>query len=112
MKQEAVMACFLPKQSLETRLAVIIDTATTTYPEALDDEDKATAKLHVQRAAQAADEAWQQTIEGDNGPVVTNPTVSELEHPSSASQDDDDDLDPSEEPTQCTAAPSAAFTVD
>ena len=45
-------------------------------------------------AAQAADAAWQQTIDGHNGPSVTNPTVSELEHPSSATQDDgSDDLD-------------------
>ena len=63
--------------------------ATTTYLEAF---DRATAKLYFQKAAQAADEAWQQT-------VVTNPTVSELEHPSSASQDDDDeDMDFSSAP--------------
>ena len=61
--------------------------ATTTYLEALDDEDKATATLFVQKAAQAADEAWQQTVEGHNGPVITNPTVSEIEE----SQDDDGD---------------------
>ena len=51
-------------------------------------------KLYVQKAAQAADEAWQQTIDGFHGPSVTNPTVSELEHPGSASQDEDsDDMD-------------------
>ena len=39
---------------------------------------KATGKLYVQKAAQAADEAWQQTIGGLQGPSVTNPTVSAL----------------------------------
>ena len=46
------------------------------------------------KAAQRADEAWQQTVDGHNGPVVTDATVSELEHSSSASEDDDsDDMD-------------------
>ena len=51
------------------------------------------------KATQASDEAWQQTVEGHNGSVVTNPTVSELEHSSSASQDDGDgDMDFSSAP--------------
>ena len=38
-------------------------------------------------------------MEGHNAPVVTNPTVSDLEHPSSSSQDDDDeDMDFSSAP--------------
>ena len=41
--------------------------------EALDDEDRATAKLYVKKAAQAADEAWQHTVDGYNEPIVTNP---------------------------------------
>ena len=50
-------------------------------------------KLYVQKAAQAADEAWQQ-IGGLQGPGVANPTIASLEHPSSASQDEDsDDMD-------------------
>ena len=40
-----------------TRLAAIFEAATATYLEALDDEDRATAKQHVQRAAQTVDEA-------------------------------------------------------
>ena len=85
---------FLPKQPLETRLAAVIETVTSTHLGALDDDDKATAKLYVQKAAQAADEAWQQTIGGLQGPSVTNSTVSALEHPSSASQDkDSEDMD-------------------
>ena len=91
MIQDAVMAGLLPKRPLVTSLAAIIEAATTTYLEALDDEDRATAKLYVQRAALAGDEAWQQTVEGHNGPTVTNPTVSEIEQSSSASRDDDDD---------------------
>ena len=78
-------------QPLETRLAAVVETATATFLESLDGEDRATAKLHLQKAAQAVDEAWQQTVDGHSGPAVTNPTVQEFEHPSSASQDDDDD---------------------
>ena len=39
-----------------------------------------TTKLYVQKAAQAADEAWRQIIGGLQGPSVTNPTMSGLEH--------------------------------
>ena len=56
MIQDAVTVDLLPKQPLVTRR------------QALDDEDKATAELHVQKAPQAADEAWQQTVDGHNGP--------------------------------------------
>ena len=72
------MAGLLPKKPLETHLAVVIERATSTYLEALDGDDQAAAKLYVQQAAPAADEAWQQTVDGHNGPA--NPTVSELEH--------------------------------
>ena len=50
----------------------------STYLENFDDEDRGTAKLFVQ-----------QTIDGFYGPSVTNLTVSELDNPNSASQDDD-----------------------
>ena len=76
MTQDAVTAGLLPKHPLETRLAAIIGTATSTCLGALDDEDRATAKLYVQKAAQAAEVAWQQTIRGLQGPSVTHPTVS------------------------------------
>ena len=52
------------EQILETRLSEVIETATSTYLSALDNEERATAKLYVQKAAQAADEAWQQTVSG------------------------------------------------
>ena len=99
MMQDVLTAGLLPKQPLETRLAAVMETATSTYLEALGGEDRDAAKLYVQKAAQAADEAWQQAVDGHNGPVGTNPTVSELEHPSSAPQDDDsNDMDFSSTP--------------
>ena len=92
MIQDGVLAGFLPKQPQETRLAAVIETATSLN--ALDDEDQSTAKLYVQKAAQAADAAWQQTLGGLQGPNVTNPTIASLERPSSASHDEDsDDMD-------------------
>ena len=64
MIQDAELAGLLPKPPLETRLAAVIETATSTYLGAVDDEDRATAQLYVRKAAQAADEALQQTVEG------------------------------------------------
>ena len=69
MIQDAVMAGLLPKHHLETRLASVIETATSTYLQALDGEDRATAKLY-DSASEAADEAWQQTVDGHNGPSL------------------------------------------
>ena len=72
---------FYRKHSLETRLAAVIETATSAHLGALDDDYKATAKLYVQKAAQGAEEAWQHTIGGLEGRNVTTPTVSDLEQP-------------------------------
>ena len=47
----------LRKQQLKTRWAAVIETAISAYLGALDDEDKATAKLCVQMAAPAVNEA-------------------------------------------------------
>ena len=52
MIQDGVIAGLLPHHPLETRLAAVIETAISTYFDALDDEDKASAKLYVQKAAQ------------------------------------------------------------
>ena len=49
------------------------------------------AQLYLQKAAHAADEAWQQTVQGHNGPTVTNPTIPVIEQSSLASQHDDDE---------------------
>ena len=84
-----------------TRLAAVIGAATTAHLEALDGEERATGEFYIQKAAQTADEAWQQTVDGHNGPTVTNPTVSEIEQ----------NISSSEEQTRCTAAPRAAFAV-
>ena len=64
MIQDAVTAGFLLQRSLEARLTQVIETATSTYLDTLDDGDRASAKLCVQKAVQAADEAWQQTVDG------------------------------------------------
>ena len=91
--QDAVWAGLLPEQILEARLSEVIEAATSTYPSALDNDEQATAKLCVQKVA-PADEAWQQTTGGLQGPGVSNPTIVSLEHPSSASQgEDSDDMD-------------------
>ena len=79
--KDAVTAGRLPNGSLVTCFAAVIGA----------DEEQATGKLHIPQAAQAADEAWQQTVQGYNGPTVTNTTVAEIEQSSSASQDEDDD---------------------
>ena len=60
---DAFTAGLLLQPLLEIRLDAVIATATSAYLSALDDEGRATAKLYVQKAAQAAEEAWQQTIE-------------------------------------------------
>ena len=61
MIRDAVWAGLLPEQLLETRLSEVIETATSTYLSALAGDEQATARLFVQKAAQAADEAWQHT---------------------------------------------------
>ena len=80
MIRDAVWAGLLPEQILETRFSDVIETATSTYLSALDSDEQATAKLHVQKAPQAADEAWQQTIAGLQGLGVGYPTIASLEH--------------------------------
>ena len=94
MIQDAVWAGLQPEYTLQTRLSEVIETATSTYLSALDNDEQATAKLYVHKTAQAADEAWKQTVSGLQGPVFANPTIASLEHPSSASQEEDsDDMD-------------------
>ena len=64
------LAGLLPKGPLETRFDAVIETATSTCLSARDDEDQATAKLYVQKSALAAEEAWQRTIGGLQGPLT------------------------------------------
>ena len=75
MIQDAVPAGFPPKHPLETRLVAVVETALSTYLGAFDDEDGVTAELCVQKAAQAAEEAWQKTVGGPHSPSATNPTA-------------------------------------
>ena len=101
------------EQILETRLSEVIETASSTYLSALVNNEQKTARLYVQKAAQAEDESWQQTVSGQQGPGVTNPTIASLEHPAPPPKTKTAMTWTSqrpEEPTQCAAAPSAAFT--
>ena len=49
MIQDAVTAGLLLQRPMKARLTQVIETATSTYLETLDDGDRATAKLYVQR---------------------------------------------------------------
>ena len=69
MVQDAVWAGLLREQILETRLSEVIETATSTSLNALDNDEQATPKLHVQKASQAADEAWQHIIRACKDPA-------------------------------------------
>ena len=113
MIRDGVWAGLLPEHLLETRFAALIGKPTSTYLSAHDDEDQATATLYIQKTAQASDEAWQHTIAGLQGPGVANPTIASLEHPGSASLDEDNDEMDLSAPWKSrlsAAAPSAAFT--
>ena len=97
----------------EQILARLIETTTSTDHNALDDEDQATAKLFVQRAAQAADGAWQQTL----GYCTDRASQTRPSHPLNTQAPPPKMktarhglLSAPEEPTLCAAAPSAAFT--
>ena len=52
---------------------------------------RATARLYIQKEAQAADESWQQTVQGHSGPPSRVQQCQRLNKSSSVSQDDDDD---------------------
>ena len=45
----------------------------------LDDSERRTAHLYLQKAVQTADDAWQQIVQGHNGPAIANPTTAEVE---------------------------------
>ena len=75
MMQDAVTARLLQKKPLVTRLAAVFETATTAFLEALDGEEKATAKLYIQKAVRAAGRSM----------------AADSSRHGSAFQDDDDD---------------------
>ena len=68
MIQDAATAGLLPKQPTVTRLDAVIEAATAAYLAALDGVENVTALPYIRKAAQAADEAWQQTVQRHNGP--------------------------------------------
>ena len=70
---------FRQSTPLGTRPAAVVETATPPISAPL----MTKMKLYVQKAAQAADEAWQQTMGGLQGPGVANPTIASLENPGS-----------------------------
>ena len=78
MIRDAVRAGLLPEQILEARLSEVVETATSTYLSALDNDEQATARLYVQKAAQAADETWEPTVSELQGRGVVNPTIAAL----------------------------------
>ena len=59
--------------------------ATAVCLEALDDSENPQLGCICKKASQAAEESWQQTVQGHNVPTVMNPTVSEIEQSGSAS---------------------------
>ena len=94
MIRGATTAGLLPEQPLLASMSAELKSATATFLDVFDDAERPTAWLYLQKAAQAADESWQQTVQGYIGPTVTNPTVPEIEQGGSPSQDDDDDHEP------------------
>ena len=87
----AATAGVLPEQPLPA-LGTSVEAASAAFLDALDYENL-TAKLYLQKAAHAADESWQQTVQGHNGPTG-NPTIPDIEQSGSTSQHDDDDFEP------------------
>ena len=111
MFQGATTAGVLPEKLLLARLDTLIETAIL---EALENSENPTARLHLQKAAQAADDSWQQTIQGHTGPTIASPTVPEIEQSGLESQHDDDGLgthicSTRKKPSQRTTAPSATL---
>ena len=90
MIRHAATASILPEQRLLVRLATLVGTASATFFVALDDPENLTTKSYLQKAAQAAEESWQQAVKGYNGPTITNPTVPDIEQSAHSSQHDDD----------------------
>ena len=61
---------------------------------ALNDSENPTSRLYLQNAAQAADEGWQQIVQGHNGSTVTRTTIPDVEQTGLTSQHDDADFEP------------------
>ena len=86
--RDAATAGFLPEQPLLVCLDTIIETATAASLDALDDPAHSQA---VPARSSPADDSWQQTVQGHNGPTITNPTVPDVEQSGLSSQHNDED---------------------
>ena len=102
MIRGATNAWLLVASPLLARLDVLVDNDTAPLLEPLDDSEEATANLHLQEATRAADEAWEQSVQGHHGPSVAGPTITDVEHADPTSQDDDGSQ---ETPTASTLVP-------
>ena len=95
MIRDATTAGLLLEQPLLARLSALIESAFPPFSTPLMMQRDPLPGCICKKAAKAVDESWQQTIRGHNAPTVTNPTVPEIDKGGSASQDDDDDYEPS-----------------
>ena len=68
----------VPEHPPPARPSAATESAPAAFLDALDDSGKPTARPYLQKAAEAAEQLWQQTVQGYNGPTVTNPTVPEI----------------------------------
>ena len=84
MIRNAAPVGLLPEQPLLARLDAVVEPPSSAPLKT----------LGTKKAAQAADEAWQQTVQGDTGPTLTNPTIPDVEQTGLTSQHDDDDSEP------------------
>ena len=83
-----------PKEAVLGRLNTLIETASTAFPDTLDDSEKLTAWLYLQKAARAADEARQPKCAGSQWPNSHEPN--ECRHRTTSdptSQHEDDGTD-------------------
>ena len=74
MIRDAVLAGFFPEKILEARLTEVIETATPVYFSASYKNEQATAKLYVQKPAQAA--VGSEQLECRDWALQTQPSVS------------------------------------
>ena len=57
----------------------MVDDATAAFLATLDDNEGATAQLHLQNAARVADEAWEHTEQGHHDPSAVGPLITDVE---------------------------------
>ena len=90
----ATTARLLPKQPLLARLDAVIELATAAFSTLLMIQRNPPLGCILQKAPQQQTNRGSRQYNRHNGPTITNPTVPEMEQSGSASQDDDDDSEP------------------